>query len=41
MLMMNLDNSHGLTKEIESWKNGFAFVLRPDDRELFMEMIEG
>jgi hypothetical protein len=29
-----------LTKEIESWKNGFAFALRSEDRKLFMEMIE-
>jgi hypothetical protein len=29
-----------ISKEIKSWKNGFAFALRTDDRELFMEMIE-
>lgn len=29
-----------LTREIESWKNGFAYALRAEDRELFIEMIE-
>ncbi len=29
-----------LAREIESWKNGFAYALRTEDRELFMEMIE-
>jgi phage shock protein A len=31
---------NSLTKEIESWKNDFAFALRAGDRKLFMEMIE-
>ena len=26
-----------VTKEIESWKNGFAFALRADNKKLFME----
>lgn len=29
-----------LTREIESWKNGFAYALRAEDRELFIEMIK-
>jgi hypothetical protein len=43
MLIIHLDTNENdnLTKEIESWKNGFAFVLRADDRYLFMEMIKG
>jgi hypothetical protein len=34
------DENNSFTKEIESWKNGFAFALRAEDRELFMEMLE-
>ena len=39
---MNLATSENdsLTKEIESWKNGFAYTLRAEDGELFVEMIE-
>ena len=37
--MANSEND-SLRKEIESWKNGFAYALRADDRELFMTMIE-
>lgn len=40
---MNLatKENDSLIKEIESWKNGFAFALCAEDRELFMEMLEG
>ena len=40
---MNLATSENdsLTKEIESWKNGFAYALRAEDGVLFVEMIEG
>ncbi|MGA9843128.1 MAG: hypothetical protein WBP64_21330 [Nitrososphaeraceae archaeon] len=34
------DENNSFTKEIESWKNGFAFALCAEDRELFMEMLE-
>lgn len=35
-----MNENDSLTKEIESWKNGFAFALRADNKKLFMEMIE-
>jgi hypothetical protein len=41
IIHLNINENDGLTEEIKSWKNGFAFALRPEDRELFMEMIEG
>jgi hypothetical protein len=39
---MNLatKENDSLIKEIESWKNGFAYALRAEDRELFVKMIE-
>jgi hypothetical protein len=32
-----MNENYSLTKEIESWKNGFAFALRADNKKLFME----
>jgi predicted oxidoreductase (fatty acid repression mutant protein) len=40
IIHLNTNEIDSLTNEIESWKNGFGSVLRADDRELFMEMIE-
>ena len=37
---MATNENYSLTKEIESWKNGFAFALRADNKKSFMEMIE-
>jgi len=37
---LDTNANDSLTKEIESWKNGFACALRAEDRELFMTMIE-
>ena len=32
-----MNENYSLTKEIESWKNSFAFALRADNKKLFME----
>jgi hypothetical protein len=39
MHLVTSENDTPIT-EIESWKNGFAYALRAEDRELFMIMIE-
>jgi hypothetical protein len=40
IIHLDTNENNSLTEEIESWKNGFGSVLRAEDRELFMKMIE-
>jgi hypothetical protein len=34
-----VDNNNILSREVESWKNSFAYALRAEDRGLFFEML--